>query len=57
MACSKYPENFNIKTDDDALKQVPKCEYLSSILTDDGKNKEDIIKRIKDANVMVNNKK
>ena len=39
MVCSKDPENFNIKMDDDALKQVPKFKYLGSILTEDGKNK------------------
>jgi hypothetical protein len=33
-----------MKMDDDALKQVPKFKYLSSIFTEGGKNKEDIIK-------------
>jgi hypothetical protein len=28
-------------------KQVPKFKYLGSIFIEDGKNKEDIIKRIK----------
>ena len=34
--------------DDDALKQVPKLKYIRSIFTEDGKNKEDII-RVKEA--------
>jgi hypothetical protein len=40
--------------DDNALKQVPKFKYLHSILTEDGKNKEDIIQQTKDAKVMFN---
>jgi len=28
---------------DDALKQVPKFKYLGSIITEDGKSKEDVI--------------
>jgi Arc/MetJ family transcription regulator len=43
MVCSKNTENINITTDDDALEQVTKCKYLSSIFTEDGKNKEDVI--------------
>ena len=46
MVCYKDPENNN-KMDDEALKQVPKFEYLGSIFREDGKNKEDIIQRIK----------
>jgi hypothetical protein len=43
--------------DDNALKQVRKFKYIiGSILTEDGKNKEDIIQRIKEAKVMFNNK-
>jgi hypothetical protein len=57
MVCSKIPENFNIKTEDDELKQVPKFKYLGGIFTEDGTNKEDIIQRIKEANVLFNNKK
>jgi hypothetical protein len=30
MVCSKYPENINIKMDDDALKKVQKFKYLGS---------------------------
>jgi len=56
MVCSKDYENINIKIDD-ALKQVPKFKYLGSIFTEDGKNKENTIQRIKDAKVMFNNKK
>jgi hypothetical protein len=41
--CSKDPENINIKMDDNALKQVPEFEYLGSMFTENGKNKEDII--------------
>jgi len=44
MVCSKDPENFNNKMDEDALKEVPKFKYLRS---EDGKNKEDVIQRIK----------
>ena len=47
MVCSKDPENINIKTDDDALKQVPKVKYLGNIFTEYGKNKDDIMRRIK----------
>jgi len=43
--------------DDNLLKQVPKFKYLGSIITEDGKNKEDIIQWIKEAKVMLNNKK
>jgi len=43
--------------DDNVLKQVPKSKYVGSIITEDGKNKEDIIQRIKEAPVMFNNKK
>jgi len=39
MVCSKDTENINNKMDDDALKQVPKFEYISSIFTEDEKNK------------------
>jgi hypothetical protein len=49
MVCSKDPENINIKMNDHTLKQVPKFKYLGSIFTEDGKNKEDIIQRIKEA--------
>jgi hypothetical protein len=55
MVCSKNHENFNVKMDDNTLKQVPTFKYLGSILTEDGKNKEDIIKQIKEAKVMFNN--
>jgi len=43
MVYSKDFENINIKMDDNALKQVPKFKHLGSIITEDGKNKEDII--------------
>jgi hypothetical protein len=55
--CSKDFENITIKMDDNALKQVPKFKYLGSIIREDGKNKEDTIQRIKEAEVMSNNKK
>jgi len=47
----------NIKMDGEALKQVSKFKYLGSIFTEDGKNKEDTIQRIKEAKVMFNSKK
>jgi hypothetical protein len=50
-------DSINIKTDANALKQVPKFKYLGSIFTEDGKNKEDIIPQIKEAIVMFSNKK
>jgi len=56
MVCSKDPENINIKMDDDALKKVTKFKYLGNIFTEDGKNKEDIMQRVKEAKVMFNNK-
>jgi hypothetical protein len=57
MVCSKYPENINIKMDDDALKQLSKFRYRGSIFKEDGENKGDIIQRVKEAKVMFNNKK
>jgi len=57
MICSKDFENIDIKMDDNYLKQVPKLKYLGSIFTEDGKNKEDIIQRIKETGVMFNDKK
>jgi len=56
MVRSKTPENINIKTDKDALKQVTKFKYPGSIFAEDGKNKEYIIQRIQEAKVMFNNK-
>jgi hypothetical protein len=44
LVCFKDPENINIKIDDNVLKQVPQFKYLRNIFTDDGKNKEDVIK-------------
>jgi hypothetical protein len=41
--------------DDKALKQEPKFEFLGSIFTEDGENKEDIIARIKEDKIMFNN--
>jgi hypothetical protein len=45
MVCSKDFENItsNIKMDNNVLKQVPKFEYLGSIITENGKNKEDVL--------------
>ena len=57
MVCSKDPENINIKKDDNALKQVPKFKCPGSIITEDGKNKEDIIQRTEEAKVIFDNKK
>jgi len=57
MDCSKDPENISIKTDDDAVTQVPKFRYIGSIFTEYEKNKEDIIERIKEAKILFNNKK
>jgi hypothetical protein len=57
MVCLKDSENISIKMDDDALKQVPKFEYLGNVFTEDGQNKEDLIPRIKEAKVMFNDKK
>jgi hypothetical protein len=57
MVSSKYLEHNNIKMDDDTLYQVQKLKYLSSIFTEGGKNKESLIKRIKEVKVMLNNKK
>jgi hypothetical protein len=57
MVCSKDHENIIIKMNDDALMEVPKFKYLGSIFTEDRKNKEDIIQRIKKAKVLFNNKK
>ena len=56
MVCFKDFEIINIKMDDNALKQAPKVKQLVSISTEDGENKEDTIQRIKEANVMFNNK-
>ena len=43
--------------DDNLLKQVPKFKYLDSLFTEDGKNKEDKIKQVKEADVLFINKK
>jgi hypothetical protein len=59
MVCSKDSEIIIIIiTDDDALKQVPNVWYLGSslYLQKMGKNKEDIIPRIKEAKITFNNK-
>jgi len=42
MVCSKDFKNINNKMDDNTLRQVPKFKQLGSIITEDGKNKEDI---------------
>ena len=55
MVCSKDFENINITMDDNTLKQVPKFKYIGSIITEDGKNKKDIMQRIKEAKAMFNN--
>jgi len=39
--------------DDDVLKQVPKFKYLGNTFTEDWKNKEDRIQRIKEAKVIL----
>jgi len=57
MVCSKDFENINIKMDDYALKQVSEFKYLGSTITENGKNREDIMQRIREAKVMFNNKK
>ena len=57
MVCSKDFENINITMDDNTLKQVPKFKYLGSIITEDGKNKKDIMQRIEEAKFVVNHKK
>jgi len=57
VVCSKDFENINIKMDDNTLNQEPKFKYMGRIITEDGKNKEDIIQRIKEAKVMFNDKK
>lgn len=57
MVCSKDPENINIRIEDDALKQVPTFKYLGSIFTEDGRSKEDVKQRIREAKSMFNNKK
>jgi len=57
MVCSQDPENISITKDDDALQQVTKYKCLGSIFTEYGKNKEDVIQRVKEATIMFNNKK
>ena len=47
--CTKKFENINVKIDDNALKQLPKFKYLGSMITENGKNKEDVIQRIKES--------
>jgi hypothetical protein len=44
MVCSKDSESINIKMDCEPLQQVPEFKYMGSIFTENGKNKEDIIK-------------
>ena len=43
--------------DDNASKQVPNLSTQASLIKEDGKNKEDLIQRIKEAKIMFNNKK
>ena len=43
--------------DDNTVEQVPEFKYVGSIITEDGKNKKDIMKWIKEAKVVVNHKK
>ena len=43
--------------DDDALNEVPKFKNLGSIFTEDEKNKDGIIKGVKEAKVMFDNLK
>jgi len=43
--------------DDYALKQVSQFKYLCSTITEDGKNREDIMQIIREAKIMFNNKK
>jgi len=57
VVCSKDPENILIKMDGEALNQAPKFKYLSSVFTEDGKNKEDIIQQTKEIKFMSNNKR
>jgi hypothetical protein len=40
--------NLRVKMDGCALKQVSKFKYLGSIITEDGKNREDIMQRIRE---------
>jgi hypothetical protein len=56
MVCSKDFENINIKMDDYALKQVSIFRYLGRTITEDKKNREDIMQRITKAKVVFNNK-
>ena len=42
--------------DDYALKQESKFKYLGSTIIEDGKNRKDIMQRIREAKVMFNNK-
>ena len=53
MVCSKDFENIDIKMDDPALK-YQKFKYLGSTITEDGKNREDIRQRIREAKIMFN---
>jgi len=48
---------LNVLQHDYALKQVSKFKYADSTITEDGKNREDIMQRIREAKVMFNNKK
>jgi len=57
MVCSKDFEKINIKMADYALKQVSTFKYLGSTITEDGKNREDIRQRIREAKVMFYNKR
>jgi len=57
MVCSLDSEYINIKMDDNALKQVPNFKYLSIIITEVGKNEKYTIQRIKESEVVFNNKR
>jgi hypothetical protein len=57
MVCCKDFENIDIKMDECALNQVSKFKYLCSTITEGGKNREDIMQRIREAKVSFNYKK
>ena len=57
MFCFKDPKNIIITMDDHALQQVTTFKYLGNIFTEEGKHKEDIIQRVKEAKIMFNNKR
>lgn len=57
MICSKEPEIESVRLENSALKQVKRFKYLGSIISEDGKDREDIKRRIREAKAIFMSKR